>query len=51
MNIGFQGGNAWRSEISEINGARWFQVRASFTVDAATGQQPEIAALGIAWRN
>jgi len=50
-NIGFTSGDAWRNEVSLIDGSRWFQVRISFTANVATGQSPEIASIGFAWRN
>ncbi|MBI5361550.1 MAG: hypothetical protein HZA53_00120 [Planctomycetes bacterium] len=42
--------NKWKSSISQINGQRYFQVRATFISNMETSQSPELSALGFAYR-
>jgi len=48
--IVFLGGSKWYDTISEIDGAGYYQVRATFSANAATGQVPELSAVAISWR-
>ncbi|MFT5284515.1 MAG: hypothetical protein ACI8TQ_000672 [Planctomycetota bacterium] len=41
------GDGTWKSDISEVNGARFIQVRITFTSNAATGQTPELSTLAL----
>ncbi|MEM9382719.1 MAG: Ig-like domain-containing protein [Planctomycetota bacterium] len=51
VGVGFLGDDdTWKDTIAEINGLRFFQVRITFVANAATGETPEIAALGFGWR-
>ncbi|MFT5057352.1 MAG: hypothetical protein ACI89E_000116 [Planctomycetota bacterium] len=40
---------AWRSDISEINGARFYQVRLTFRSNIQTNENPILSALAVAW--
>ncbi len=40
---------SWTSDIAEINGARFYQVRLTFKSNIQTGQSPRLSALAIAW--
>lgn len=40
----------WKTALSEVNGAKYFQVRISFLSNAETGLSPAISALGFAFR-
>jgi hypothetical protein len=40
----------WHSNISEINGARFYQVRLTFRSNIQSGESPILAALAVAWR-
>ena len=44
------GDPSWRTPITALNGARFFQVRATLVANAATLQRPSIDTLGFAWR-
>ncbi|MEM1451956.1 MAG: Ig-like domain-containing protein [Planctomycetota bacterium] len=51
LGVGFPNGDdSWKETIAEINGERFFQVRISFTANAATSESPELAAMGFGWR-
>ncbi len=41
---------SWRGAISEVDGARFLQVRISFVADVEAGDVPEVDSLGIAFR-
>ena len=43
------GENVWFDEIDSIDGARYLQMRISFTSNVATGLRPELSAIGIAY--
>ena len=43
------GDPGWKSSIAQIAGARFVQVRASFVSNAATGLEPRMTALGVAF--
>ncbi len=52
--VGMNGGNglpdeAWTSDIAQINGARFYQVRLSFRSNIQTGLSPRLSALAVAW--
>ncbi|MCP5021822.1 MAG: hypothetical protein GY930_08585, partial [bacterium] len=40
---------SWTSDIAEINGARFYQVRLTFKSNIQTDQSPRLSALAIAW--
>ena len=40
----------WKTDVNDITGARYIQVRMSFISNPNTGLAPEVAALGLAWR-
>lgn len=40
----------WKTDVSDITGARFVQVRMSFISNAATGLVPEVAAMGLSWQ-
>ncbi|MBL8857921.1 MAG: hypothetical protein JNL28_05405 [Planctomycetes bacterium] len=40
----------WKSSLTALNGARFFQVRASFISNAETNLSPELSALGFTYR-
>jgi len=46
----FQTNNAWRSSITQINTAKYFQVRVSFISNTDTNLSPTLSALGFAFR-
>jgi len=45
------GDPSWRSDITEVNSARFFQARLTFLSNAATGRTPELRSLGFAYFN
>jgi hypothetical protein len=48
--INFLNGDAeWHSDVSEIDGAPFFQVRLTFLANPETGIGPEISGLGVTW--
>ncbi len=48
-NPSFFEGNTWRSNISQIDTARWFQFRLTFVANAATDRTPELRTLAFAY--
>ncbi len=46
----FQNTNTWRSSLSQINGAKFFQYRVTFVSNTETGLTPTLSALGFAFR-
>ena len=48
--IGFYNGNNWSETVSEINGANYYQVRATFTANPITGLTPELSAVAVSWQ-
>lgn len=40
----------WKTDVADIDGARYIQVRMSFVSNPSTGLTPEVAALGLAWQ-
>lgn len=50
QNFFLNGSDQWSDDIGSITGADWFQLRVSFINNIATGQFPEIAAIGMSWR-
>ena len=50
QNLSFVGNNAnWRTSVAQLRGARFFQVRASFTSNLVTGETPSLSSIGFAW--
>ena len=45
----WNGDPTWKSSLPQLNGARWVQVRATFVSNAATGLEPRMTALGLAF--
>ena len=45
--VTFLGGTTWRSSISQIDGARFFQMRFTFVSNTETGLSPTLSALGV----
>ncbi len=45
------GDSSWRSDLTEVNSARFFQARLTFVSNAATGRTPELRSLGFAYFN
>jgi hypothetical protein len=45
------GDNSWKSDISEINSARYFQVRISFISNAVSYKTAELRTVAFAWRD
>jgi len=43
----FNGDATWKSDITDLNGAQFIQVRITFTSNAATLQEPELSTLAI----
>ena len=46
----FQNVNTWRSSITNINGAKFFQVRVTFVSNTDSNLSPTLSALGFAFR-
>jgi hypothetical protein len=46
----FQNNSTWRSSLSQINGAKFFQYRVTFVSNTETGLTPTLSALGFAFR-
>ncbi|MDG1984234.1 MAG: hypothetical protein P8M11_06695 [Planctomycetota bacterium] len=42
--------DSWRDDVSDVTGARFLQVQMSFISNGSTGFVPEVAALGLSWR-
>ena len=40
----------WKTDVADIDGARYIQVRMSFVSNPSTGLTPEVPALGLAWQ-
>ncbi len=52
MGVDFLNGDqSWRTSVDGIQGARFFQVRVSFTSNTVTGETPSLSSLGFAWEN
>lgn len=49
-NPAFVGGQTWKSSISQIDGARYFQTRFTFIANTETGLTPTISAFGVAFQ-
>jgi len=48
--IGFyQGIESWSDEVSEIDGAEWYQVRLTWIANPQTGLAPELSAFAMTW--
>ncbi|MCE9593355.1 MAG: Ig-like domain-containing protein [Planctomycetes bacterium] len=45
------GDNSWKPNLSDVNGAKFFQFRASFISNAATGLYPELSAIAFPFSN
>lgn len=41
--------DTWKTDVNDVTGARFLQVRMSFISNAGTGLVPEVAALGLSW--
>ncbi len=41
--------DSWKTDVLNVTGARFLQVRMSFISNASTGLVPEVAALGLSW--
>ncbi len=46
----FQSNSTWRTSLTQINGAKLFQVRATFVSNTDTNLSPSLSALGFAFR-
>jgi hypothetical protein len=44
-------GGSWHQDISEINGAPYYQVRVTFLSNTESGVTPELSALAVAWED
>jgi hypothetical protein len=49
--LGILGGGRWFDSASQINGSKFFQVRATFTSNAQTGQSPILSTFAMGWNN
>ncbi|MDF1837688.1 MAG: hypothetical protein P1V35_07465, partial [Planctomycetota bacterium] len=49
--LGILGGGRWFDNASQINGSKFFQVRASFTSNAQTGQSPVLKTFAMGWKD
>jgi len=47
--IKFFGEGAWETDITQLNTAKYYQVRVTFQSDIFTGLSPELSALAVAW--
>lgn len=47
--ITFLQGDTWHTDISDLDGALFYQVRVTFVSNAATGQRPTLSALALSW--
>jgi len=47
--VNFMGGNTWKPSISQIDGARFFQMRFTFISNTETMLTPTLSALGVAF--
>ena len=47
--ISFLGGMDWRSDLSELDGAAYYQVRATFVANPESGLVPNLSGLGFSW--
>jgi hypothetical protein len=45
----FRGDPTWHADLTELDGAQYFQVRFTFVNDLGAGVTAELSALGIAW--
>ncbi|MDP6408617.1 MAG: hypothetical protein QGI46_04490, partial [Planctomycetota bacterium] len=43
--------SSWQSQMSEVDGAKAFQVRVSFISNPISSKTPELSALGFAWQD
>ena len=43
------GDDAWKDDISEIQGAPYYQVRVTFQADIFSGLVPELSAFALSW--
>ena len=48
--IFLNGDNTWKNNITQINGARFFQVRITFLSNPETNLSPELSAIGFTYR-
>lgn len=46
----FQNSSTWRTSLSQLNGAKFFQYRLTFVSNTETGLTPTLSALGFAFR-
>ena len=49
--LGLLGGGRWFDSTTSINGSKLFQVRATFTSNAQTGQSPVLSTFAMGWKN
>jgi hypothetical protein len=49
VNIKFLGDGMWVTDITQIDTAKYYQVRITFQSDIFTGIGPELSALAVAW--
>ena len=47
--VTFLGDDAWHDDISDLDGARYYQVRITFLSNIETAETPALSALGVAW--
>ncbi|MEZ6014127.1 MAG: Ig-like domain-containing protein [Planctomycetota bacterium] len=43
------GDSTWKTDVSAISGAQFYQVRLNFLANIATGEAPELSAFAISW--
>ncbi|MCP5020861.1 MAG: hypothetical protein GY930_03705 [bacterium] len=49
--LGILGAGRWFDNAGQINGSKFFQVRATFTSNAQTGQSPILSTFALGWHN
>ncbi len=45
------GDEGWKSDVAELNTARYYQMRLCFVADEQTGLVPEVSAVALAWQD
>ena len=45
------GSEGWHADVSELEGATYYQVRVTFTSNTESGTTAELSALGLTWQN
>jgi hypothetical protein len=49
-NVTFVGDQEWKSDISQVDGSAFYQVRLTFESNTETGVGPRLSAVGVTWQ-